>query len=865
MTFTTGPVAAEPSPRAAYDHSREKGKAPGTHGPLPQGFSTTELTVKFKPDREVRIKDRRASAGDSGDASALNAVLARYPDARVAPLTDRPAAEVVAERQRLERRTGRRLPDLTSWYTITVSRGIENLLRDLNRLPSVEIAQAAPEFVPAAEPLQSRQRYRDPVGSPTGSGLNVDAVNAVPGGRGDGVMITDLEAGDEPSVVPAAAPGSVAAGDDHSLLVDAPYTAGMPWKTSVWASGGNGQGQLGDGTTTDRDELVKVRGLSEVRAVAAGGGFSLALKTDGTVWAWGDNDQGQLGNGTATDSATPVQVSGIANAVGISAGGDGHALAVLADGTVKAWGDNDQGQLGNGTTTDSASPLTVLTGASAQPGTVAAGGGHSLVVLADGTVRAWGDNANGQLGNGGTADSLTPVQVGGLSGVEQVSAGRQHTLALLSDGTARAWGDNSRGQLGNGTTTDSGTPVQAAGLTSVSGVAAGGFHSLATVSGLHRWAWGANDEGRLGDGTTTDRHTPVDIAVSAGGSVMVGGLRHTVAASATMLPLEVWGANDKGQLGTGNTTAATRPVAPITRLAKANFCHEDLAGRAGPGGPLGTLVPTLGQCRHENVEHPTAVAGIIGAPHDNGKGIAGVAPHARLRVDQWSDSMLLQAVEESAPGDVILYEVHVAPAEPGRYYPAEVDPLVYDLTVLATAAGVIVVEPAGNGHRNLDDPDDPYAVTVTGRPDSGAIMVGAGAPATDAASGCTYTFLPPERTAMGFSNYGARVDVQAYGACIWTTTSVKSSVSHPPTETDPNKIYTRNFAGTSGASAIVAGAVAALQGAAKKLGGPLSPQYMRHVLKTTGTPEPVSATRRIGPQPNLRAALDLLLGEAPPR
>ncbi|WP_116023878.1 S8 family serine peptidase [Thermomonospora umbrina] len=844
--------ASEPSLPAAYDHGRDKGRAPGTRGPLPQGFSTTELSVKFKPDRRIQIRNHRASAANTGDASALNAVLSKYPDAGVLPLTGRSPSEVVEERVRLEKKIRRRLPDLTSWYTITVSRGIERLLADLNRLPSVEIAQATPIPVAAAEPLQSKQVYRNPAGA----GVDADAAASVPGGKGDGVLVSDLEGGLPRWVGTSAAAGTLAAGDEHTLIVDRKYFWDQDpnWKSSVWAWGGNGQGQLGDGTTTDKTKMVKVPGLSDVKAVAAGGDFSLALKADGTMWSWGGNDQGQLGDGTTIARRTPVQVSGITDVVGISAGSDGHALAVLADGTVKAWGNNDEGQLGDGTTGDRSTPITVLTGAVAKFGAVAAGGGHSIAVLADGTVRAWGNNDNGQLGNGSTTDSDSPVQTGGLSGVTQVGAGRLHSLAVRLDGTVRAWGDNSRGQLGDGTTADSGTPVQPSGLVSVTNVAAGGFHNVAAVSS-ERWAWGANDDGRVGDGTTIDRHAPVEIASTGAGTVPAAGLRHSFAAGPST-PMRLWGANDKGQLGTGDTIGSLTPVTPVTGLAMADLCHEDLAGRTSPGGPIASLGPIVDECQHSAVAHGTAVAGIIGARNDNGKGVAGMAPHARLRIDPFSSTVLAATIENSVPGDVILYEAQESIG--GKYYPIEGAATYYDLTVLATASGITVVEAAGNGTVDLDDPQDPHSAAIMTRPDSGAIMVGAGAPPAVDGSDCLES-PQAERTALPFTNYGSRVDVQAYGRCIWTTTS-RADKHHPSNETDLNKTYTYDFGGTSGASAITAGAVASLQGAAKRMGGPLSPQLVRHVLKVTGTPQPASDPRHIGPSPNVRRAIEFLRG-----
>src|SRR2546428_345598 len=157
---------------------------------------------------------------------------------------------------------------------------------------------------------------------------------------------------------------------------------------------------------------------------------------------------------------------------------------------VTAWGGNFYGQLGNGSSTGpdtcmfgepcSTTPVAV-SGLMSGVSTVSAGGGHSLTLLKNGTVMAWGDNFYGQLGDGTTVNSDVPVAVSGLSGVTAVSAGRLHGLALLSDGTVRAWGDNVYGQLGDGSTSSSDVPVPVSGVGGVAAVSAGGAHSLALL------------------------------------------------------------------------------------------------------------------------------------------------------------------------------------------------------------------------------------------------------------------------------------------------------------------------------------------------------------------------------------------------
>jgi alpha-tubulin suppressor-like RCC1 family protein len=290
---------------------------------------------------------------------------------------------------------------------------------------------------------------------------------------------------------------TIAAGNHHSLALKSDGT--------VWAWGQNLFGQLGNGTfttltiTTPYDGIntpVQATGLTGVTAIAAGVQHSLALKNDGTVWAWGYNFYGQLGNGTFTtiDPSgvnTPVQVTGLTGVKAVAAGGY-HSLALKNDGTVWAWGYNLYGQLGNGTYTNTSpfgivTPVQVigLTGVTA----IAGGGYNSLALNSDGTVWVWGGNDQGQLGNGTYTTTKpfgidTPVQVIGLTGVTAIAGGFGQILALKSDSTVWDWGSNLDGELGIGTYTTTSppginTPVQVIGLTGVTAIAAGGGQSLA--------------------------------------------------------------------------------------------------------------------------------------------------------------------------------------------------------------------------------------------------------------------------------------------------------------------------------------------------------------------------------------------------
>jgi len=242
-----------------------------------------------------------------------------------------------------------------------------------------------------------------------------------------------------------------------------------------------------------------------VKQVTVGRSISCALLSDGTVKCWGYNADGQIGidHGCLSTSragncnplwaTSPVTVQGLSGAVRIDAGYD-TVCAVLGDGTARCWGNNDGGKLGDGTTTDNASPVMVQ----GLSNVAAVAARTSCALLEDGTVSCWG------RGN------LTPVVVQGLSGVLGVTGGL-HTCALLSEGTVACWGSNQYGELGDGTNIDRVTPVVVPGLSGVVEITGNGAHTCARLNEGTVRCWGANGYGQLGDGTNDDRSTPVTV------------------------------------------------------------------------------------------------------------------------------------------------------------------------------------------------------------------------------------------------------------------------------------------------------------------------------------------------------------------
>jgi len=360
---------------------------------------------------------------------------------------------------------------------------------------------------------------------------------------------------------------------------------------TVAAWGENGGGQLGNGTTTSSDLPASVCAVGEtapcvnhlegVKAISAAGGHSMALLASGAVVEWGEVS-------TGGESRVPVEVSGLSGVTAIAAGGE-FSLAVVTGGKVMAWGNVGGGKLGDGTETGSTVPVPVcavgassgcledgpyLEGATA----VAASAVHSLALLSNGTIAAWGRNFEGELGDGTETASDVPVAVSGLSGVTAISAGgrggnggQPFSLALVSNGTVEAWGTNEEGELGDGTfmgpetcsalkTGCAKVPTPVSGLSGVTAITAHGKHSLALLKGGSVMTWGGNEFGTLGIGT------------SNGPEVCF------------------FGGSEGG--------CSTKPVAALTHGAMLGLGAGDADSYAfGPPPPPPTNLPELGRCR----------------------------------------------------------------------------------------------------------------------------------------------------------------------------------------------------------------------------------------------------------------------------
>lgn len=290
----------------------------------------------------------------------------------------------------------------------------------------------------------------------------------------------------------------------------------------VFGWGANDFGQVGIGVSDDRIFTPqKVGGFGDTKtvSVAAGSSHTLALTEDGTVWAWGLNQDGRLGDGSVNNSPVPVQVDGLTDVVAIAAG-DFHSLAVKSDGSVWAWGDNSNGALGQGYEDFKAHPfpMRVKTSASTHLGDVTAVSGgvfFTLALTSAGTVYAWGSNFAGKLGVGDFTERHYATQITSFGSVKAVSAGDYHSLALKSDGTAWSWGEGWEGQLGlgvSGPDVKYNSPQEITTLSSVTAVDAGGRSSMAVRSNGTVYTWGDNFWGQLGLGDFTQRDAPTAVS-----------------------------------------------------------------------------------------------------------------------------------------------------------------------------------------------------------------------------------------------------------------------------------------------------------------------------------------------------------------
>ncbi len=503
---------------------------------------------------------------------------------------------------------------------------------------------------------------------------------------------------------------AIAAGQEHVLAVG---QDGSVWAWGYNGDGGSGiSGALGDGSSVlRRSAPVRVAGMENAIAVAAGIRFSLALRRDGTVWAWGLSGVGQCGV-IATSRPVPAPVAGLSGIVRV-ASGRSHSVALRSDGSVLTWGSNQWGQLGAGFGFLSRATPAVVAGASAVVA-VAAGADHSLVLDGSGRPFAFGLNNEGQLGIGNEAYSAMPLAVSGLAGVAALAAGNRTSYAVLGDGSVRAWGSNRVSQLGVAFLANSSVPTPVILIDDVVSVAAGGAYSLAVRRDGTVWGWGRNDGGQLADATLSDRSSPVRVrglvrAVAVAASSSVGYLSAALLSDGTVWhwgwttrsrnppfagtpqpagsldPVRVaglsdivsialgfrhglalarngavwsWGVNYAGQLGTGGTSTqfegTGRQVPGLSGIVAIGAAANESYALAADGRVYAWGEGVLGEGGHSERHSPVALTTIAGVSALHAGGSLMPSKIAELRdgtVRAWGGNNFRGALGDGSNGE----------------------------------------------------------------------------------------------------------------------------------------------------------------------------------------------------------------------
>ncbi len=354
-----------------------------------------------------------------------------------------------------------------------------------------------------------------------------------------------------------------------AVAVGVLHTCGTTSTGRVYCWGWNRDGELGDGSRTDRRLPVRVVSDSGFASASGGGGHTCAVTAGGSPYCWGFNLSGQLGDGGAASAPTPIAVAGGLTLVAVEAGG-AFTCGLAADSTAWCWGWGAYGQLGNGERADRSVPVAVGGGGgtlkflAVSPGTR-----HACGLASDSTAWCWGGNGAGELGNGSAADTVLPAPVSGGRKFVAVSAGFDHTCALEASGDAYCWGANSLGQLGDTLVTNALVPNRVTGSIAFVSISAGAAHNCGLTATGAGYCWGSDASGQLGSqpaalcaaGAGTLLCTPVPARVT-GGLIfrsISAGTQHSCGLTTDNVAY-CWGLNDRGQLGDGSTRGSVTPV-----------------------------------------------------------------------------------------------------------------------------------------------------------------------------------------------------------------------------------------------------------------------------------------------------------------
>jgi alpha-tubulin suppressor-like RCC1 family protein len=296
----------------------------------------------------------------------------------------------------------------------------------------------------------------------------------------------------------------ISAGQEFSFAIKTDGT--------LWAWGLNNYSVLGNNSASPLYIPTQIGTATNWKEVSAGTYAVVAIKTDGTLWAWGSNSYQELVS-TVFSNIIPVPTQiGLETTWSKIDKGNTHTIAIKTNGSLWSWGIDYYGETGTGLLTPSIVNIPTQIGTATNWSSISAGVGQSLALKTDGTLFAWGFNENGQVGDGTLINKNLPTQIGTATNWNRISAGTSHCLAQKTNGTLWAWGYNNRGQLGDGTQTNRNIPTQVGTQTNWNAVGTGSFQSFSIKSDGSLWAMGWNNYGQLGDGTSDNRNVPISIA-----------------------------------------------------------------------------------------------------------------------------------------------------------------------------------------------------------------------------------------------------------------------------------------------------------------------------------------------------------------
>ena len=371
-------------------------------------------------------------------------------------------------------------------------------------------------------------------------------------------------------------------GFNHTCSID---SHGKPYCWGEGTYGALGRGSTASSSVPVAVDMSGVLSGKTIKQIAVGDWHTCAVASDGRVYCWGYGvTHAELGNGTMSQANSPVAVAtnGVLSGKTVKriAAGFDHNCAIASDDNVYCWGEGEHGALGNGSTARAATPVAVSTTGALAGKTIkriAAGIWHTCAIASDDKVYCWGDNGNGQLGNGSTTQSNVPIAVsttGALAGktIKRIATGGGNSFncVIASDDKAYCWGKNDHGQLGNGSTTQSNVPVAVSTTGALAGktikrIATGSDHACAVTTDDQVYCWGRNSNGELGNGSTADSNVPVAVSMPgtlAGKTIKrLSGGSYRTCAIAYDNQVYCWGNNDHGQFGNNSTTSSRTPVA----------------------------------------------------------------------------------------------------------------------------------------------------------------------------------------------------------------------------------------------------------------------------------------------------------------